>query len=154
MPAQDNTRIARSVYDAYNKRDFNAAAKLASEGYEAHDMAMGEIMHGPDGGKKDLERWATAFPDSRADIVHLGATDDGAVVEFTGRGTHTGSLDTPMGPIAATNKKVELSFCDVMEIHNGLITSQRRYWDANTLLRQLGLVPEQTTAPAGGGNPS
>lgn len=150
MPAQDNTRIARGVYDAYNKRDFNAAAKLASEGFEGHDMTMGEIMHGPEGVKQDLERWAKAFPDSKADIVRIGATEDGVVVEFTGHGTHTGPLDTPAGPIAATNKKVELSFCDVMEIRNGLITSQRRYWDANTLMRQLGLAPEQAATPAAG----
>lgn len=150
MPAQDNARIGQGIFEAYNKRDFDAAAKLVSEGHEAHDMTMGEILHGPDGVKTDLERWARAFPDSSVEIVRAGATQEGAVVEFTGRGTHTGPLDTPTGSIPATNKKVELSYCVVMEIRNGLITSQRRYWDANTLMRQLGLAPEQAAVPAAG----
>lgn len=142
MPAQDNAKLARSMFDLYNKRDFDAAIALVTDGHEGHDFAMGEIIHGRDGLRKDFQRWTTAFPDSVVELRTVHPTDDAVVVEFIGRGTHKGSLETPTGKIAPTNRKVELPFCQVMQIRNGKITASNRYWDSTTLLRQVGLAPE------------
>lgn len=152
MSIQDNTKLARSIFDLYNKRDFDAAVALVTEGHEAHDFAMGEILHGRDGLRKDFQRWATAFPDSAVEVRTIYPTDDGVVVEFLGRGTHKGALETPTGSIAPTNKKVELPFCQVMQIRGGRITTSNRYWDSATLLRQVGLAPEMGSTPAASGS--
>ena len=41
--------------------------------------------------------WATGFPDGRVEIENVIEDGDKVVLEFTGRGTHTGPLRTPMG---------------------------------------------------------
>lgn len=68
------------------------------------------------------------------------------VVEFMGRGTHTGPLHTPTGDVPATGRRVDLPFCDVHRIEDGKITNGRSYFDLATMMRQLGLMPE---VPAG-----
>ena len=42
--------------------------------------------------------------------------------------------------IAPTRKRVERLFCDVHEIEDGKIARTRSYFDAATMLRQLGLA--------------
>jgi steroid delta-isomerase-like uncharacterized protein len=148
MSAHENAKLAQIPYEAYNDRDFDATARVLSEGFESHDMTTGEIFHGSEGMRRYMEHWAAAFPNSRIEIRHVAASDEGATVEFTGRGTHTGPLETPTGPIAPTNRLVEVPFCDVLEIHSGKITSLRSYWDSGTMLRQLGVTHEM--APAAG----
>ena len=38
-----------------------------------------------------------------------------------------------------TNRKIEVSYCSVMQIKNGKVISGRDYYDVSTILRQLGL---------------
>ena len=65
------------------------------------------------------------------------------VVEFTGRGTHTGTLVTSMGEIPATGRSLTLQLCDVMEFKNGKVQSQKTYFDTGSMMAQLGLTADQ-----------
>jgi predicted ester cyclase len=67
------------------------------------------------------------------------AQDDAVVVEFTGRGTHTGPLATPAGDIPATGRSATLQFVDVYEVVGGKIKSQHNYFDSGALMAQLGI---------------
>jgi len=66
------------------------------------------------------------------------------VVEYTGRGTHTGTLESAMGPMPATGKSVTLKLCDVYEIKDDKVHSQRSYLDTGSMMVQLGLAPAQS----------
>jgi predicted ester cyclase len=68
------------------------------------------------------------------------------VVEFTGRGTHTGTLRTSMGDIPATGRSLTLQLCDVMEFKDGMIQGQKTYFDSGSMMAQLGLMAEQTAS--------
>ena len=85
---------------------------------------------------------ANAFPDGRCDVTNIAASEDGAVVEFAGRGTQTGTFITPEGEIMPTGKRVDVPFCDVFKIKNGKIVSYNSYFDSSTMMKQLGLIPE------------
>lgn len=61
-------------------------------------------------------------------------------MEFTGRGTHTGDLATPMGVFPPTGKSVTLQLCDVYEFRDGKVRSQHAYLDSGSLTAQLGLT--------------
>jgi ketosteroid isomerase-like protein len=68
------------------------------------------------------------------------ADEEGVVVEFRGRGTHTGPLANPAGDIRATGRKVDIPFCQVYRLKGGKIVSSRLYFDTATMMGQLGLL--------------
>ena len=119
MSAQDNATLARTLYDAFNARDFDRAASAMTEDGELLNVPLGVTFQGHEGAKQFQQGWAMAFPDSKVEVTNLVATDDQVVVEFTGRGTHTGPLHGPAGAIPATGRKLELHFVDVHQIRGG-----------------------------------
>ena len=143
MSAQDNARMVRSTYDAYNDRAFDRAAALASEGSEWLSVPLGVALRGPEGNRQFLQGWATAFPDSRVEVTHTVADEEGVVVEFRGWGTHTGPLASPAGEIPATGRSIDIPFCQVFRLKGGKIVSSHLYFDAATMMGQLGLMPAQ-----------
>ena len=142
----DNATLARSVYDAFNKRDLDQLV-----GYYATDgkitiVGSGDTFDGREGARRFNVMWTNGFPDGHATIDNLIASGDSVAIEYTGRGTHTGTLATPAGSIPATGRSVTLALCDVFEFSGGKIKSQRTYFDSASLLAQLGITAEQAAA--------
>jgi steroid delta-isomerase-like uncharacterized protein len=141
MSAQDNAALARKPYDLWNARDFDGAAALFAPEADWLNVAMGVTVRGPEGYKQFAQGWANAFPDGQVEVTNIVASEDGAAVEFIGRGTHTGPLVGPQGTIAATGREAEFRLCDVYQIQNGKFVGGRSYFDSATMMRQLGLMP-------------
>ncbi|HWZ60837.1 MAG TPA: ester cyclase [Gemmatimonadaceae bacterium] len=138
--AADNARLGRKIYEEiWNQRDFDALMRSATNDCEVTAIPFDQTLRGQSGYRQWGESWATAFPDGRVEIKRVMATDDAVVLEFIGRGTHTGPLSTPSGTIPPTGKTVELQLCDVLEIRDGGVRRARSYFDAATLMRQLGI---------------
>lgn len=140
MSAQDNVKIARKNYEAFNNRDFDGAVAQVAENIELLNVPLGVTLHGPEGYRQSIQAWATAFSDSQVEVTNIVAGEEGAVIEFRGRGTHTGPLNGPAGEIPATGRSVDIPFCEVMQIKNGKISSIHTYYDAATMMGQLGLM--------------
>lgn len=146
MTAQETIDLVRKDFDLYNNRNsdpdwLKKTLTAITEGCEVVDIPSGMVLRGPEGYQQFLLGWDTAFPDSRADVTNLYATEEQAVVEFRGHGTHTGPLRGPAGEVAPTGKKFELRFCQLFRISNGKITSIVTYYDAMGFMQQLGLMP-------------
>jgi steroid delta-isomerase-like uncharacterized protein len=143
----DNVSLARSLYEAFNDRDLDVIARAMAPDGQVTIVGSGDTFDGPDGARRYNQMWATAFPDGVIEIDRIIAADDSVVVEFTGRGTHTGTLTTPAGALPATGRAVTLQLCDVLQITDGKVTSQRTYFDSGSLMTQLGVtaVPAATT---------
>jgi steroid delta-isomerase-like uncharacterized protein len=150
----ENAKLARRIYDLWNERAFDQVAKMAADNVECVHVPFNATFRGQDGYREFQQGWATAFPDARIEITRIIADDKGAVVEFTGRGTHTGPLSGPMGTIPATGRRGELALCDVLEIEQGKVRRVRSYFDSATLMRQLGLMPGEGTSAQGIGGSS
>lgn len=145
--AQDNASTARQTYEDWNAREFDRIADQMADDGEILDVGSGTRFTGPEGSKQYSRMWADAFPDGRIAIDKIISAGDTVVVEFTGRGTQTGTLDTPAGEIAATGRSVTLQLCDVLEFaSDGKIKAQRTYFDSASLLAQLGIMPEAGAA--------
>ena len=84
--------------------------------------------------------WNEAFPDNRLGITTIHADDRGGVHEGRFTGTHTGTLRSPAGEIAPTNRAVDAPFCGVYEFDEGKITSVHLFFDQMELLTQLGVA--------------
>ena len=140
----DNVTLVRSLYDGWNKRDFDVLADAAAPDGTITFMGSGEVLSGPEGSRVYSEMWANGFPDGQVTVDTIVADGDRVVVEFTGRGTHTGTFVTSMGEIPPTGKSVTLKLCDVLELKDGKITTQHSYLDTGSMMAQLGLTSAQT----------
>ena len=66
------------------------------------------------------------------------ASGETVVLEVTWRGTHTGPLQTPRGPLAPTGRRIELRACMALEVAGDRVRVQRQYFDMATMMEQLG----------------
>ena len=121
MSAEDNARLAREIHQAFNDRDYDRIDDLVTPDVEWENVATGETFSGPEGVKQFQRGWSEAFSDAKTEIQEVHAGDDFAVNEFVGRGTHDGTLRGPAGEIEATNRSVDVQFCDVYHVHDGKI---------------------------------
>jgi steroid delta-isomerase-like uncharacterized protein len=142
----DNADLARRLYEAWNERNFDEIAEGTASDATITLVGSGDTFEGPEGSREYNRMWADGFPDGKVTIDRVIASGDHVVVEFTGRGTHTGTLVTSMGDIPATGRSLTLQLCDVMEFKDGKVQSQRSYFDTGSMMAQLGLGAEQTAS--------
>jgi steroid delta-isomerase-like uncharacterized protein len=140
----DNDTLAREMYEAWNKRDWQAVLDAATPDGTITVVGTGETFEGSEGVQRYNTMWADAFPDGQITVDHIYGDADHVIVEFTGRGTHTATLVTSMGSIPATGRSVTLQLCDVLEFSDGKVKNQRTYFDTGSLMAQLGVTAGQT----------
>lgn len=146
MTVQDNVTLARTVLELYNSHQSDPAwlekiDQYIADDCEIVDVPTGRTLHGPDGYNQIAYFFAEGFPDSSVELTNVFATEDQTVIEFTGRGTNTGTLHMPTGDVPPTGRFSELRFCSVNRARNGKIVGIHQYYDVMTMLLQLGLVP-------------
>lgn len=112
-------------------RDVDAFVALFSTECIVRDIAETEPVVGHEG----LRNWIASYHSmmSETEVEYLTiATDDTRVVgEFVVRGRYHGDGS------AAAGTPVELHYCVVDELENGLVSAETVYWAPNELDRQL-----------------
>lgn len=136
MATVDNAAILREVYEAWNKKDLERVASFSMPDTRVTVVPFGSKMTA----REYEENWARAFPDGKIEVTNLVAQGDLVVAEFTGRGTHTGPLMGPGGEIPPTGRRVELQCVECLRFRNGKIVEARAYFDAATLMTQIGIT--------------
>ena len=63
------------------------------------------------------------------------------IVEGIFAGTHQGPMQTPMGEVPATGRKVRGEYVEIVEVDRGLVTRDSLIFDQVQLMTQLGLAP-------------
>lgn len=142
----DNESLARRLYEAWNERNFDEMAAAAAPDGLITVVGTGDTFRGPEGSRQFGKMWADGFPDGAVTVDRVVSSGDLVVVEYTGRGTHTGTLATSMGDIPATGRSMTLELCDVTEFKNGKVQSQRTYFDTGSMMAQLGLSAGQAAS--------
>lgn len=145
MSAQETIALVRTAIDLYNAHNsdpewLSKSLDLVTDDCEIIEAPRGMAESGKNGFRQFLLLWSTSFPDSSVEIIDLFATEERASVEFIGRGTNSGALHTSAGDIAPTYRKMELLFCQTYRISNGKISGISTYYDALSMLQQLGLI--------------
>jgi steroid delta-isomerase-like uncharacterized protein len=144
--------VSRNLAKAITAHDLDAVAKIYASDAVAYDPMYPEPLRGRDAIKKDTADFFRAFPDLRMEIANVIEKDDRlGAGEIRMTGTHTGPLATPTGgEVPPTNKRIEVKGAGFVQLNEkGEILEERRYYDVGTLLRQLGLMPEQAEEPVG-----
>ena len=133
-----NAQVARSVYDAFNQKQYDRCAALASDNIQCTTVAFGVTEKGKDGFKRWLSNWGTAMPDCTVSLKRQYATDDGVVSEFHVTGTHKGSIQTPTGALPPTGNKLSIDVIEAWELKDGKIEKIRCYFDGYNMLKTFG----------------
>ncbi len=127
--------VIREHMGAENRLDFDAAiGTFAHPRYEL--VATGQTFDGEAAVRGYYTASRHAFPDQRNEIQTLRHADDAVIVEFDLLGTHRGEF----GGFAPTGREFRCRMAAIFEFDGDRITCERVYFDAATILRQLGLT--------------
>lgn len=100
-----------------------------------------EVMEGREAIRDSMAAWFTAFPDITWELVSLMSSGDTFIAEGIFRGTHKGPMVTDQGEIPATGRSVEVPCCFIGRVsENGMLAEDRTYFNAATMMEQLGLA--------------
>jgi steroid delta-isomerase-like uncharacterized protein len=139
MTVTDEQRAAREAIvrehmASENRLDFDATLTTFSHPhYEL--IATGEVYDGEEAVRGYYARSRATFPDQRNEVLALHHADDGVIVEFDLLGTQTGEL----AGMAPTGREFRCRMVALFLFDGDLINCERVYFDAGTILRQLGL---------------
>jgi steroid delta-isomerase-like uncharacterized protein len=141
---EEISTLVDGVSAAWNNHDALGFAAQFSEDGVLRVIATGDIVAGREQIHAVSEAYLRAFPDlqlERRSTYNCG--EAACIIESTLRATHEGEL---MG-IPPTHRSVELLTCSIFTLGaDKFLVEERVYFDAVTLLRQLGVLPESRDA--------
>jgi steroid delta-isomerase-like uncharacterized protein len=136
-PALADRREAVVRAHMQHENDLDFEATLATFGHPRYELiATGEVFDGVDEVMGYYRTSRATFPDQRNEIREIHRADDAVIVEFDLLGTHLG----PLRGIPATGRTFRCPMIAVFVFEGELIVNERVYFDASTMLAQLGLT--------------
>jgi steroid delta-isomerase-like uncharacterized protein len=127
----------RLIEEVWNNRRLEVINELIASTHTNHDPNTPDLGNGPEGYKRLVSLYTTAFPDLRLTIEDTVSEDDKLVISWNVSGTHKGDLKG----IPPTNKKMSVEGITISRHANGKILDSRVSWDALGMMQQLGIVP-------------
>jgi steroid delta-isomerase-like uncharacterized protein len=138
LTAEQMVRIAREQVDAFNDSDWERMQAGLSADARYRELGTQRKAEGAEKIVELNKGWKTAFPDAAGTVTSAVASGNMTALEVTWKGTHTGPLTTAEGTIPASGKHQETPAVCVFEFEGGKIKESRMYFDALTLLKQIG----------------
>ena len=130
-------RILDDWATAWSSHDTEKVLSIFTDDCVYEDVTFGAINHG----KKELRAFAdgvfAGVPDFRVELTARFVADPQAGMEWVMSGTHKG--DFPGMP--ATGKRFSVRGVTIVELQAGKIRRNSDYWDAASVMRQVGLLP-------------
>jgi steroid delta-isomerase-like uncharacterized protein len=136
-------QIAREQIEAFNSGDWEQMGGLLASDARYHEFGTERVIEGPEQIIEAFKGWKAAFPDAAGTVTSSAATGDTVVLEVTWKGTHTGPLTTAAGTIPASGKSQETPAAVFYVFEGAKIKASRHYFDALTLLKQIGAEAKQ-----------
>lgn len=149
MTTQENMRISREIYEAFNADEFDRTLEYVANDVEVELYYDGLSFRGREGFREMMAHHKAPFPDGKVEVISQVAGEDSVTNECVYRATHTEPLPMPDGTeVPPTGKKIEVRFCEVWRFEGGKVKSLHGYADNLTVMGQLGLIPAPETAEA------
>jgi steroid delta-isomerase-like uncharacterized protein len=127
--------IVREHMETENRHDYDAT--IATFDHPRYELiGTGDVYDGPEEVASYFEETRTAFPDQENEVIAVHHADDAVLVEAWVRGTHRG----PYRGLPPTGRRWEMRFVAVFVFEEDRLVCERVYFDANTVLRQLGIA--------------
>src|ERR1700746_2463869 len=140
--AEELIKVAHKQIDAFNSGDWEQMRGLLTSDTRYQEFGTERSIEGLDQLIELFKGWKTAYPDAAGTVTSSVASGDTAVLEVTWKGTHTGPLTTAAGTIPASGKSQETPAAVFYVFEGAKIKASRHYFDAMTLLKQIGAEPK------------
>ena len=133
--------ITEKLIAAWNSTDINRIGDLYSADTRVQNPMAPDVLKGVDALKQFEGAMFSAFSDVKWKLVSAVQSGDAIAVEFQVLAKNTAPLQTPKGPIPATNRTVDVRGLSMMKLDaQGRICEERRYFDTAKMFVQLGLA--------------
>ncbi|RSS84362.1 ester cyclase [Streptomyces sp. WAC06614] len=129
--------LVREHMESENRHAFDATLRTFATHPRYEIVAGGRVYDGPAEVAAYYRATRAAFPDQRNDLVSLRHADDAVVVEFDLHGTHLGELYG----FPPTGRSFRCRMLALFLFEGRELVCERVYFDALTVLAQLGLAP-------------
>jgi steroid delta-isomerase-like uncharacterized protein len=127
--------LVREHMESENQHDFDTT--LGTFEHPRYEIVpTGDVFDGAEAVQQYFEDTRTAFPDQRNEVIALHHSDDGVIVEFELKGTHRG----PLRGIPPTGKSFTCRTAAFFLFEGDELVCERVYFDAATIMSQLGLI--------------
>jgi steroid delta-isomerase-like uncharacterized protein len=139
--------LAMHWLDAWNGHDVEALLAVTTQDIVVQDpTALGLIARGRDEFQKFCKDFLYAFPDVHFDMApqsYIGVDEPRVAVPWQMSATFTSEFAPPSAPrpIAPTGRRFVVDGIDIYEFREGRLCSWFLYYDAYTMIEQLGLAP-------------
>jgi steroid delta-isomerase-like uncharacterized protein len=128
--------VVREHMESENTHDFDVTLKTFAEHPRYEIVPTGEVYDGSEEVDRYYQETRAAFPDQRNELIAMHHADDAVIVEFWLRGTHEGDFRG----VPPTHKSFECRMAAFFLFEEEKLVNERVYFDAATILTQLGLV--------------
>jgi len=137
-------QLVREHMESENHHDFETT--LGTFEHPRYEIVpTGDVFDGAEAVQRYFDDTRTAFPDQRNEVIALHHADDGVIVEFELKGTHKG----PLRGIPATGKEFTCRTAAFFLFEEEKLVCERVYFDAATIMAQLGLIQPAPTLQDG-----
>lgn len=137
--AKDNEKIARQVFDeVFSQGRFDLADQLYHKDFVVHHERENRESQFQEA-LEEAQEWRQAAPDLKMTADKLIAQGDTVIVQWSARGTNTGSGRG----VPATGKRFLIHGTSKFLFVDGKIKEAWLNWDENELRKQLGVPPKK-----------
>ncbi len=131
--ASQKAGVAESWIAAWNSHDVEKLVAVFTEDVIYEDIPFGEVNHG----RAELRKFAAsefeAVPDLKVELESSSIQGSHGTIEWIFSGTDKG--------IYKTGKKFSVRGTSIIGLKNGKISRNVDYYDAATIMRQVGQLP-------------
>lgn len=137
----DVKALAQAGVDSFNDRSFREKAKdqMASN-VVIIDAPTGRELHGPEGYVQFSEGFVRAIPDLKGTAVDHKVNGNKVITRVRGRGSFTGTLETPQGSVPGNGNPVDIEYQIEQDFNEeGKVVRFAADYDIQDFMHQLGM---------------
>ena len=135
-----NPKISDNFIAAWNSHDVERVISVFTDDVLYEDVTFGAVNHG----SAELRKFATsifeAVPDVKFELVSSTVDNGHGTIEWVFIGTDKG--------LYKTGKRFSVRGVSVIDLRGGRISRNSDFYDAASIMRQVGLLPSEKTAQA------
>jgi steroid delta-isomerase-like uncharacterized protein len=129
-------QLVREHMESENAHEFDVTLATFADHPRYEIVATGEVYDGAAEVDRYYQETRAAFPDQRNELIALHHADDAVIAEFWLRGTHNGEFRG----VQPSGKSFECRMAAFFLFEDDRLVCERVYFDALTILTQLGVV--------------
>jgi len=129
--------LAEQWIAAWNSRNPDQLLHIFTSDVFYEDVAFGEANHGSAELRKYAADYFEAVPDLELKLLHASIHNGHGTIEWLLTGTDKGMFKT--------GKRFSVRGVSVIDVREGKIFRNLDFYDAATIMRQVGLLPAATT---------